>query len=102
MNEKQKNYNKAFKENAVKSSYERNSIRDLSQDLGINENILYRWRGEYSEFKQASFGGKGVLRLIDEKSYIPIPNNTYRTHAPLQRLCGVCCDICNFCFRFQK
>jgi transposase len=70
MNANRKNYDKAFKENAVKLSYERNNTRDLSRELGINENILYRWRREYSEFKQASFGGKGVLRLTDEKKKI--------------------------------
>jgi transposase len=70
MNTNRKNYDKAFKENAVKLSYERNNTRNLSRELGINENILYHWQREYSEFKQRSFGGKGVLRLTDEKKKI--------------------------------
>jgi transposase len=65
-----KNYDRAFKENAVKLSYERSNIAALARELGINSDMLHRWRKESSEFKEASFQGKGNPRLNDEQKEI--------------------------------
>ncbi len=44
MNKRQKHYSKAFKEKAVKLSYQRDNIKDLADELGIKVQNLYRWR----------------------------------------------------------
>ena len=42
-------YDEEFKKNAVKLSYASpKSVREVSQDLGINENRLYMWRKKYT------------------------------------------------------
>ena len=42
-------YDEAFKKNAVKLSYASpKSVKDVAEDLGINENLLYRWRKKYT------------------------------------------------------
>jgi len=61
-----KNYDRTFKERAVKLSYERDSIKELARELGITSERLYKWRAEYGKHGEASFQGHGVERLSDE------------------------------------
>ena len=61
-----KQYDRSFKERAVKLSYERDSIKDLAAELGISDERLYKWRREYRDHGQASFQGHGVERLSEE------------------------------------
>jgi transposase len=42
-------YDKAFKENAVKLSFERKNVSHLAHELGISPTLLYRRRKEYQE-----------------------------------------------------
>jgi len=42
-------YDEEFKKNAVNLSYASpRSVKQLSEDLGIGENLLYRWRQKYT------------------------------------------------------
>jgi len=61
-----RNYDRAFKERAVKMSYERESVKALASELGIRAERLYKWRSEFAEHGDASFQGHGVERLSDE------------------------------------
>ncbi len=49
MSESRSKYDEEFKKNAVKLSYASpKSVKQVSEDLGINENLLYRWRKKYT------------------------------------------------------
>jgi transposase len=49
MSEIRAKYDEGFKKNAVKLSYASpKSIKQVAEDLGISENILYRWRKKYT------------------------------------------------------
>ena len=49
MCEKRKQYDEEFKKNAVKLSYASpKSVKQITDDLGIKENLLYRWRKKYT------------------------------------------------------
>ena len=49
MSEKRRNYDEEFKTNSVKLSYASpKSVKQTAQDLGIAENLLYRWRKKYT------------------------------------------------------
>jgi len=49
MSEMRKKYDEEFKKNAVKLSYASpKSVRQTAEDLGIGENLLYRWRKKYT------------------------------------------------------
>jgi len=49
MSEIRAKYDDEFKKNAVKLSYASpKSIKEVAGDLGISENILYRWRKKYT------------------------------------------------------
>ncbi|MFV8355792.1 transposase [Flavobacterium sp. XS1P32] len=63
-------YEKAFKEKAVKLSYDRKNISELSGELGITAPKLYKWRKEFAEFGEGSFPGKGNLKLTPEQEKI--------------------------------
>ncbi len=42
-------YDEEFKKNAVKLSYASpKSVKQVADDLGIKENLLYRWRKKYT------------------------------------------------------
>ncbi|WP_286833885.1 MULTISPECIES: transposase [unclassified Proteiniphilum] len=60
MRKQRTNFDKAFKENAVKLSLERKNISELAQELGIAPFLLYRWRNEYQQKGDASFPGHRV------------------------------------------
>ena len=49
MSELRAKYDEEFKKNAVKLSYASpKSVKQTASDLGISENILYRWRKKYT------------------------------------------------------
>ncbi len=49
MGEKRKKYDENFKKNAVKLSYASSkSVREIAEDLGVHENLLYNWRRKYT------------------------------------------------------
>ncbi len=49
MSENRSKYDEEFKKNAVKLSYASpKSVKQVSEDLGIKENLLYRWRKKYT------------------------------------------------------
>ena len=49
MAENRAKYDEEFKKNAVSLSYASpRSVKQISEDLGIGENLLYRWRKKYT------------------------------------------------------
>ncbi|BFM44103.1 IS3 family transposase [Flavobacterium sp. CFS9] len=67
-----KNYDRAFKVNAVKLSYERGKgqIASIERELGITASCLYRWRQDFEKFGTGSFCGTGYLKLTPEQKTI--------------------------------
>jgi len=63
-------YDRTFKERAVRLSYERDNIKDLATELGISAERIYKWRSEYAEHGIASFQGHGVSRLNDDQKRV--------------------------------
>jgi transposase len=63
-------YSSSFKERAVQMSYERESIKDLSIELGISVERLYKWRTRYRVHGESSFSGHGVERLNEESKRV--------------------------------
>jgi len=51
-------------------SYERPTVRSAAKELGIGENLLYRWRSEQKELGSASFSGNGNKRLTEEQKEV--------------------------------
>jgi transposase len=60
-------YNSEFKTEAVRLVLNGKSITDVASDLGINPNVLSRWRREYLNDNKHAFPGKGHLRPEDER-----------------------------------
>jgi transposase len=49
MGEFRRQYDEEFKKNAVKLSYASpRTVKELAEDLGIHENLLYNWRRKYT------------------------------------------------------
>jgi transposase len=58
--QKRRKYDREFKLEAVRLSRESGrSVSGVARDLGISENVLYRWRGQLVEGGEAAFPGKG-------------------------------------------
>ena len=66
MRKQRTHYDKVFKENAVKLSFERKNVSELAQELGVEPLLLYRWRKEYQEKGSQSFPGNGVQILSED------------------------------------
>ena len=69
---KRRIYDRTFKENAVKLTYERGKgqTKVIAGELGITAKILSRWRQEFQKFGTGSFCGTGYLRLTAEQTII--------------------------------
>lgn len=69
---KRRIYDRTFKENAVKLTYERGKgqTKVIAGELGITAKILSRWRQEFQKFGTGSFCGTGYLKLTPEQTII--------------------------------
>ena len=67
-----KNYDRVFKVNAVKLSYERGKgqIASIERELGITPGCLNKWRQDFKKFGTGSFCGTGYLKLTPEQAVI--------------------------------
>jgi len=64
MSERRAKYDEEFKRNAVNLSYASpRSVKQLSKDLGISENLIYRWRHKYT-----SDGEKTRYSTLEEEN----------------------------------
>lgn len=62
VNDSRRSYDRAFKVEAVRLSREPGrTVAGTARDLGINENMLYRWRSEFCQDVKSAFPGKGHL-----------------------------------------
>jgi transposase len=62
MTEKRKTYTTEFKREAVRLITEqRYGVAETARNLGINVNMLRRWKQEYTDSAQAAFPGNGRL-----------------------------------------
>ena len=62
--EYRKKYDEDFKKNAVKLSYASpKSVKEIADDLGIHENLLYNWRRKYT-----SDGDKTKFATLEEEN----------------------------------
>ncbi|MCA1757781.1 MAG: transposase [Bacteroidales bacterium] len=58
-------YDREFKQKAVELSYARGNTKDIAKELGIQPELLYRWRREFKEYENNSFPGKGKPKMTD-------------------------------------
>ena len=60
-------FGKEFKIEAVKLVTERGmKVTEVSRDLGISKELLYRWKNDYAKSGKYSFPGEGKLKPEDE------------------------------------
>ena len=67
MGKERTHYDSAFKENAVKLSYERKNVSELARELGIASHLIYRWRKELEKYGKGSFPGNGIIKMTPEE-----------------------------------
>ena len=68
MAEKRQTYTPEFKQEAVRLMTEqRYGVAETARNLGINTNMLRRWKQEYSENPQTAFPGNGRLTPDQEE-----------------------------------
>lgn len=62
VNDSRRSYDRAFKVEAVRLSQEPGrTVAGTARDLGINENMLHRWRNQFGRDSKSAFPGKGHL-----------------------------------------
>ncbi len=67
MTEPRRKYARAFKYEAVKLVVEGGrSVAAVARNLGVNENLLHRWKRQYLEDTEYAFPGKGRLKPPEE------------------------------------
>ena len=56
-----KQYSREFKQEAVRLITEQGvSVAQAARDLGINDNVLHRWKKELSQYGEKAFPGNGL------------------------------------------
>lgn len=67
-NEKRRNYDRAFKIEAVRLVKETGrKVTEVARELGINANQLHRWKRQFAEDGECAFVGKGRLKPEQEE-----------------------------------
>jgi transposase len=65
---KRRVFDQEFKRNAVKLVLEGGrGVREVCRELGIHENLLHRWKGEYQGDQEHAFPGKGHMKPHEEE-----------------------------------
>jgi transposase len=65
---KRRKYDREFKVEAVKLVIgEGRGVAEVARNLGIHENLLYKWREKYTEDMAHAFPGKGRLKPAEEE-----------------------------------
>lgn len=65
---KRRKYDREFKVEAVKLvTGEGRSVAEVARNLGIHENLLYKWREKYMADTAQAFPGKGGLKPAEEE-----------------------------------
>ena len=68
MKKTRRKYTREFKIEAVRLATDGGvSIAQASRDLGVDANVLGRWKKEFSEDSEHAFPGKGNLKPEDEE-----------------------------------
>lgn len=62
MSKKRRQFDRAFKVEAVRLvTEEGRSVAAVARDLGIGENLLHRWKQQFSDQQEQAFVGTGNL-----------------------------------------
>ena len=64
---KRRTYSKQFKLDVIQQSYERDNIRELADELGIDPGLIYAWRSKHKQQPQQAFPGKGIPGQMPEE-----------------------------------
>jgi len=67
---KRRSYSKEYKLDVIQQSYQRDNIRELADELGIDPGLIYAWRSEYKKKPQQSFPGKGIPNQTPEQKQL--------------------------------
>ena len=80
MSEIRAKYDEEFRKNAVSLSYASpRSVKQISEDLGISESLLYRWRKKYT----ASGEKTRYATLEEENKALRIENTKLKVEADM-------------------
>jgi transposase len=70
MAETRKVYDKAFKQKAVELSNVRGNVQQISRELDVRPELIYRWRRELGLNPQVAFSGNGNKQQKAEQKEI--------------------------------
>jgi transposase len=66
--QRRRKFSREFKQEAVRLVQEgKRRSGEVAQELGINKNLLYRWRREYAQDEKESFRGSGHRTEAEEQ-----------------------------------
>ena len=86
-------YDRAFKENAVKLSYERDNLSQFASELGISVKQLYSWRSQYKLKGSESFPGNGNTAVSEDAKALAQIKKEYarlqQEHEILKKAMGI-------------
>ena len=67
MKENRKSYSKEFKQKAVELSNLRGNVQEVSRELDVKAELIYRWRRELGLNPALAFGGNGKKQMTAEQ-----------------------------------
>ena len=69
---KRRTFDSAFKEKAVALAEARGNVSVIAIELGLEVNMLYRWRKELSKYEHNSFPGRGKPKMTDKERELAV------------------------------
>lgn len=65
MKRERRSFNKEFKLMAVELCQSGKSTKEVSEDLGIRNELVRRWKREFGKYKEGSFSGHGNVNMTE-------------------------------------
>lgn len=70
MKRERRKFDKEFKEMTVNLCLSGKSTREVSEELGIRQELISRWKREYDQYHEGSFSGHGNTNMTAEQKEI--------------------------------
>lgn len=70
MKRERRKFDKEFKEMTVNLCLSGKSTREVSEELGIRQELISRWKREFEQYQEGSFSGHGNANMTAEQKEI--------------------------------
>ena len=70
MKKERRHFDREFKQMAVNLCLAGRPVKEVAGELGIRDEMLHRWKREFSQYGEGSFSGNGKANMTPEQQEV--------------------------------